>query len=178
MTAATAKNARILVPVLVGTVITVALGVYGANHKGKSIVFQVSGFQNLVVVKNWLTVGVTVFALAQGVSALIMYGKIKAITAPPWIGALHRWSGRGAFFLAVPVAVFCLYGVGFQYHTPRVLVHSALGCLFFGIFTAKMLVLPKRNLAGWVLPLLGGLAFVALVGVSATSAIWYFSTHG
>ena len=45
-----------------------------------------------------------------------MYGgSIPAITAPPWIGALHRWSGRLAFFIAVPVAVLCLYGIGFQH---------------------------------------------------------------
>jgi hypothetical protein len=178
MTEVTVKNARILVPVLIGAMITVAMGVYGANHRGKSIVFQVSGFENLVVVKNWLTVGATVFALVQGFSALVMYGKLKAIAAPSWIGGLHRWSGRAAFLLAVPVAVFCLYGIGFQHHTPRVLVHSVLGCLFFGVFTVKMLVLTKRGLAGWVLPLVGGLAFAVLVGLSLTSAVWYFTTHG
>ncbi len=34
MSEATAKNARILVPVLIGALITVAMGVYGANHRG------------------------------------------------------------------------------------------------------------------------------------------------
>ena len=177
MTDVTAKNARVLLPVFIGAVVAVAMGVYGANHRGKSIVFEVSGFENLVVVKTWLTVGATVFAIVQGISALVMYGRIKRVTAPSWIGGLHRWSGRAAFFLAVPVAVFCLYGIGFQHHTVRVLVHSLLGCLFFGVFTVKMLVLTKRGVAGWVLPVLGGLAFATLVGLSLTSAVWYFSTH-
>jgi hypothetical protein len=178
MTDVTARNARILLPVLIGAMVTVAMGVYGANHRGKSIVFDVSGFENLVVAKSWLTVGVAVFAIVQGISALVMYGKIKAVTAPSWIGGLHRWSGRAAFFLSVPVAVFCLYGIGFQHHNTRVLVHSVLGCLFFGIFTVKMLVLTKRGVAGWVLPVLGGLAFATLIGLSLTSAVWYFANHG
>ena len=177
MSDATAKNARILVPVLIGALITVAAGIYGANHRGKSIVLGVSGFENLVVVKSWMTAVAAVLALVQFGSALVMYGKIKAIATPSWIGALHRWSGRVAFFFAVPVGVFCLYGVGFQSHTPRVLVHSLLGCFFFGIFTVKMLVLTKRGLAGWVLPVVGGLVLTALVGASATSAAWYFATH-
>lgn len=178
MSDVTVKNVRLLVPVMVGVVISVALGVYGANHRGKSIVFEVSGFENLVVVKSWLTVAATLFAIVQLVSALIMYGTIKAITAPRWIGILHRWSGRAAFFVAVPVAVFCLYGIGFQHYTTRVLVHSVLGCLFFGIFTVKMLVLTRRGISGWVLPVLGGLAFAGLVGLSLTSAVWYFAEHG
>jgi hypothetical protein len=176
MTDVTAKNARILVPVLIGAAVSVALGVYGANHKGQSIVFEVNGFQHLAEVKSWLTVVATFFALVQLASALVMYGRIPGVAAPSWIGGLHRWSGRAAFFIAVPVAVFCLYGIGFQHYNARVLAHSLLGCLFFGVFTVKMLVLTRRGIAGWVLPVLGGLAFTALVAISFTSAVWYFAT--
>jgi len=56
----------------------------------------------------------------------------------------------------VPVAVLCLYGIGFQHYDTRVLLHSVLGCLFFGEITIKMLVLTKRGVAAWVLPPLGG----------------------
>lgn len=177
MNDASAKNARLLTPILIGALVSVVLGVYGANHKGNSIVFQISGFSNLVWVKSWLTVVATFFVLIQLGSALIMYGKIRKITAPPWIGTLHRWSGRIAFFVAVPVGVFCLYGIGFQHHNTRVLLHSLLGCLFFGVFTVKMLVLTKRGIAGWVLPLLGGLVFTVLVATCLTSAVWYFANR-
>jgi hypothetical protein len=177
MSQATTKNARILVPVLIGALITVAMGVYGANHRGKSIVLGVRGFENLSEVKSWLAVVAAIFALVQLGSALVMYGKIKAIAPPSWIGRLHRWSGRAAFFVAVPIGVFCLYGIGFQSHTPRVLIHSLLGCFFFGAFTVKMLVLTKRGLPGLVLPVVGGLVLTALVGVIATSAAWWFAAH-
>ena len=84
-----------------------------------------------------------------------MYGKIPCVSAPSWIGGLHRWSGRIAFLLAVPVAIHCLYALGFQTYSTRVLIHSLLGCAFFGAFTVKMLILPKRGVPDWVLPVGG-----------------------
>jgi hypothetical protein len=78
----------------------------------------------------------------------------------------------------VPVAVHCLYALGFQTFSTRVLIHSLLGCAFFGAFTVKMLVLPKKDMPGWLLPTLGGLAFTALTGVWFSSAYWFFSTFG
>jgi len=177
MSEETAKNARILAPILIGALVSVALGVYGNLHKGDSIVFQVSGFENLALAKSRLALVAAFFVLVQLGSALVMYGKIRWITAPSWIGTLHRWSGRIAFFVAVPVGVFCLYGIGFQHYDTRSLVHSLLGCLFFGVFTVKMLVLTKRGVAGWVLPLLGGLVFTVLVATVLTSAVWYLASE-
>jgi Family of unknown function (DUF6529) len=173
-----ASSARILVPLLVGAAVSVLLGVYGHYHKATGFALHVAGFSNLVTAKVWLATIATFFALIQLGSALVMYGRIKAITPPSWIGRLHRWSGRIAFFVTVPVAVACLYALGFEDYTTRVLIHSLLGCVFFGVFTMKMLVLTKRGIAGWVLPLLGGLVFAVLVGVWLTSALWYFTTTG
>jgi len=129
---AATRASRVLVPLLIGALVTVALGVYGGQHKGKSIVFEVSGFHELIRVKSWLATISAVLALVQGASAAVMYGHVPRVTAPSWTPTLHRWSGRVAFFVAVPVAVFCLYGIGFQHYDTRVLVHSCLGCLFFG----------------------------------------------
>jgi hypothetical protein len=129
-------------------------------------------------VKSWLATGAFALALVQVCSALVMYGKVPRIAAPAWIGGLHRWSGRIAFLLAVPVAVHCLYALGFQNYSTRVLVHSLLGCAFFGAFTIKMLILPKSGLPGWTLPALGALVFTALTGLWFTSAYWFFSTFG
>lgn len=116
-------------------------------------------------------------ALVQVGSALVMYGKLR-IAAPPWIGTLHRWSGRLAVLAAVPVAVHCLYVLGLQTATPRVLLHSLLGSFFFGAFVTKMLLLTRRNLPGWVLPVVGDLVFAALVELWLTSALWVFTTIG
>jgi hypothetical protein len=177
MSEVAAKNSRVLVPILIGALISVALGVYGANHRGHSIVIAISGFHNLARVKSWLAVIVLFFAIVQVCSAAVMYGRIKAITPPSWIGTLHRWSGRLAFFVAVPIGVFCLYGIGFQTFDLRVVAHSLLGCLFFGIFTIKMLVLTKPGISGWILPVVGALVFTILVVLVLTSALWFFTTQ-
>jgi hypothetical protein len=76
--------------------------------------------------------------------------------------------------------VHCLYVLGFAYDTPRVLVHSLLGCLFYGVFVTKMLVLSRDDHApGWVMPGgRGGVTFTALTGLWLTSAVWFFATSG
>jgi hypothetical protein len=52
------------------------------------------------------------------------------------------------------------------------------GCLFFGAFSVKMLILPKRGLPGWTLPVAGAAVFTLLVAIWFTSAFWFFSTFG
>jgi Family of unknown function (DUF6529) len=79
----------------------------------------------------------------------------------------------------VPVAVHCLYVLGFEYDAPRALAHSLLGCLFYGVFVTKMLLLGRDDPApGWVLPVAGGVLFTALTGLWLTSAVWFFATTG
>jgi len=170
--------AKLVVPSLVGALVALTLGVYGRLHNPTSYAINIAGFSSPGAVKSWLATGAFVFALVQVGSALVMYGKVPRLAAPSWIGGLHRWSGRAAFLLAVPVAVHCLYALGFQHYSTRVLVHSLLGCAFFGAFTIKMLVLPKSDLPSWTLPALGALVFTALTGVWFTSAYWFFSTFG
>ena len=180
MTGATVRsparnNARVLIPVLIGALVAVALGVYGGQHKGQSIVFHVTGFQELIRAKSWMATISAALALVQLSSAAVMSGHLPGVTAPTWIPTVHRWSGRLAFFVAVPVAVFCLYGIGFQTYTTRVLLHSLLGCVFFGVFTIKMLALTQKGLSGWIISVLGGLVFAVLIGIWFTSAFWYFA---
>jgi hypothetical protein len=169
--------AKLVIPCLIGALVALTLGIYGHTHHPTGIAVNLAGFSGPQSAKSWLATGAIIAAVIQVISALVMYGKIK-IQAPSWIGGLHRWSGRIAFLLAVPVAVHCLYALGFQSYSTRVLIHSLLGCTFFGAFTVKMLVLPKKDMPGWLLPTLGGLAFTALTGVWLTSAFWFFSTIG
>jgi hypothetical protein len=170
--------AKLIVPSLIGALVALALGIYGRLHSPTGIAVNIAGFSSPGSVKSWLATGATVLALVQVASALVMYGKIPRIAAPSWIGGLHKWSGRIAFLLAVPVAIHCLYALGFQSYSTRVLIHSLLGCAFFGAFTVKMLILPKRGLPGWLLPVLGAVVFTVLILVWFTSAYWFFSTFG
>jgi uncharacterized protein DUF6529 len=150
----------------------------GRLHHPTGVAVSIAGFTSPGYVKSWLATVATVFAIVQVISALVMYGKVPHVTAPSWIGTVHRWSGRTAFVVAVPVAMHCLYALGFQTYSTRVLIHSLLGCAFFGAFTVKMLILPKRGLPGWTLPVAGAAVFIVLIGVWFTSAFWFFSTYG
>jgi hypothetical protein len=174
-----ARSATLLVvPALAGGLVALTLGIYGRLHSPTGVAVDIVGFSSPATVKAWLASAAVLFALVQLGSALVMYGKVPRISAPSWIGGLHRWSGRIAFILTVPVVVHCLYALGFQTFNARVLVHSIAGCLFFGAFTVKMLALTRRGMPGWVLPVLGGLVFTLLVVLWFTSAFWFFSVFG
>jgi hypothetical protein len=167
----------LLLPVLVGCLVAVTLGAYASLHQPQGVAVNLAGFSGPLAAKAWLATGVALLALVQLASALAVYGRLP-VTVPSWAAGVHRWSGRAAFLLAVPVAMHCLYAVGFQAGTPRALVHSLLGCLFFGGFVVKMLGLRRDGLPGWVLPVLGGLVFTSLVGLWLSSSLWFFTTFG
>ncbi|MEV0642156.1 DUF6529 family protein [Streptomyces sp. NPDC050619] len=167
--------ARYLVPALTAGAVALALGVYGKVHDPAGTAFNLAGFSSTGAVKSWLATAAFCFALVQVVSAAMVYGKLPG---PRWSPTLHRWSGRVAFLVAVPVAVHCLYALGYQTYGARVLWHSVLGCFFFGAFSAKMLLLRSERLPGWLLPLVGGLVFTVLTLIWLTSALWFFRTFG
>jgi hypothetical protein len=172
-------SARLLVvPALVGCLVALTLGLYGRLHPATGVAVDIVGFSSPATVKAWLATVAVVFALVQLGSSLVMYGKVPWITAPSWIGGLHRWSGRIAFIVTVIVAVHCLYALGFESFNARVLLHSIAGCLFFGTITVKMLALTRRGMPSWVLPVAGGLAFTLLIVIWFTSAFWFFSIFG
>lgn len=168
----------LLLIIVVGGGVALALGVYGRLHEPTGFALNIAGFSGPLAVKSWLTTGAFLLAAVQLLSALKMEGKLRGGIAPSWIRPLHRWSGRLAVLLTVPVAVHCLYALGFQSGTPRVLFHSLLGCFFYGAFTAKMLLLTRRGMPGWSIPLIGGLVFTALFGLWLTSSLWFFATIG
>ena len=170
-------SARTLVVAFgIGALASVALGVYGRTHQPTFFAFDLAGFSSGLAAKAWLATLAFLLVVVQLVSALIMYGRLP-VRAPSWIGTLHRWSGRAAVLVTVPVAVHCLYALGFQVDSPRVLVHSFFGCFFYGAFAAKMLVLRART-PGWTLPVLGGAVFAALTALWLSASVWFFATHG
>ncbi len=169
--------AGLLVPTALGIAVAVVLGVYGRVHEPTGVAVNIAGFSGPGYAKAWLATLAVVLAVVQVVSAMVMYGRLR-VAAPPWIAVLHRWSGRFAVLATVPVAMHCLYALGFRADEPRVLVHSLLGCLFYGAFVAKMLLLTRRGLPRWALPVIGGAVFTGLVVLWLTSALWLFSARG
>src|SRR4051794_38526210 len=127
--------------------------------------------------KVWLASIALTFAVVQIVTALWVYGRLPWAT-PAWLGTTHRISGRLAFLVSLPVAYHCLWSLGFQDTTTRVLAHSLLGCAFYGAFAAKVIVVRAKNLPGVALPVVGGLVFALLIAVWFTSAFWFIDNQG
>ena len=160
--------------VLVGAAVAVALGVYGREHEPAGYALNVVGFSGPLYVKAWLTTVAAVLAVVQ----LLTAGRMYDAAASGRTRAVHRWSGRIAVLATVPVAVHCLYALGFQGGSPRVLVHSLLGCVLYGAFVVKMLVLTRRDRPRWIVPVVGGVLFAAVIGLWLTSSLWVFTTTG
>jgi hypothetical protein len=160
---------------MVGSLVAVLLGVYGSLHEPTGFSVNISGFSSGAYAKAWLATVAVLLAVVQLVTARMMY---SPAATPAWVPGLHRWSGRIALLLTVPVVVHCLFALGFETYSVRVLVHSVVGCVVYGAFVAKMLSLTRPGVPGWALPLLGGLLFTALVAVWFTSAVWLFDSKG
>jgi hypothetical protein len=167
------RNGIVFGALAIGSAVAVGLGVYGRLHTPTGQAINLAGFSSGLAVKSALTTVAFAFGLVQIFTAMMMYGRIKLSGA--WVGPAHRWSGRIAVAFTVPVAVHCLYALGFQTLNARVAAHSLLGCFFFGAFVAKMLVLSRNNTPSWAIPLLGGLVFTGLTGLWMTAALWYFA---
>jgi hypothetical protein len=172
------SGVAVLVAVALGAFVAVGLGVFGKLHEPQFFSISVAGFSSGTAVKSWLATLAVTLALFQLASAFAMYRLIPGGRAPSWIGAAHVWSGRLAVLASVPVAVHCLYALGFQSSDSRVLFHSLFGCFFYGAFVTKMVLLTRKGLGGWVIPIAGGLVFFGLVYVWLTSALWFFQTTG
>ncbi|WP_242456000.1 DUF6529 family protein [Mycolicibacterium sp. P1-18] len=168
----------VLLTVLVGALVAVALGAFGSLHAPRFFAVSVAGFSSGTAAKAWLSTLVVTLALFQLLSAFVMYRLIPSVRSQSWMSTAHVWSGRIAVLLSIPVAVHCLYALGFQHSDDRVLFHSLFGCLFYGVFVTKMLLLTRKGLPGWVIPIAGGLLFFGLVYVWLTSALWFFLANG
>ena len=162
-----------------GIVVAAVLAGYARVSPGDGAAISTFGFTALYAMKSWLTTAAMVFLVIQVISALAMWGRLPGVTdAPGWVTWLHRWTGVAAFLLTMPVVFHCVWSLGFEDGSTRVLVHSVAGCVFYGVFAAKMLALRLRGLPSPVVPVLGGLLAGVLVVLWFSSAFWFFRQSG
>jgi hypothetical protein len=162
-----------------GIAVAVAVGVYARVHSPGARPLFLLGFTGMLQLKSWFASAALVLVVVQVVTALWIWDRLPgAGPAPRWLPTLHRWSGSVSFTLTLPVAVHCVWSLGFVTTTPRVLAHGLLGCAFYGAYAAKMLGVRMRGLPGWSIPVLGGSVFILFVLLWATSAAWFFSRTG
>ena len=173
-------TARLLGVFVAGAAVAVGLGVYGNVHDPTGEQPYTLFFTATINLKVWFATVAVALAVVQIVLAARLYGKIHRPwpgDAPPWLGDAHRLTGIVAFLVSLPVAYHCLWALGFQSTDTRVVLHSLLGCFFYGVFTVKVLSVRSHGMPGWLLPVVGGLTFAALIGVWLTSSLWFMTSR-
>ena len=161
-----------------GCAVALVIGVYAKVHHPAKYALDVGGFSSPLYAKAWLTTIAVAFAVVQLVTGWLITHRESASSAA-WMATVHRWSGRIAILLTVPVIIHCVYALGFGTYSVRVIAHSVFGCVFYAAFVAKMLSLLRRDvMPRWVFPVLGGVVFVSLIVLWSTSSLWLFATKG
>src|SRR4051794_37453384 len=108
------RSTGLLGVVAAGAAVSVALGVYGNVHDPTGRNIFTLGFSEMANMKIWLCTLAFVLGITQVVSALWMYDKLPRVSSkPPWLPAVHRWTGTLAFVATVPVAYHCLWSIGY-----------------------------------------------------------------
>jgi mono/diheme cytochrome c family protein len=147
-----------------------------ADHDPRSKGYFRLFFEDPIHLKAGFATAVVVLACFQLFTAAWIFRKLPW-SRPAWVNPVHRWSGRLAFALTLPVAYHCIFKLGFQDPSTRVLAHSLFGCAVYGAFASKVTIVRLHNFPRWVLPTAGGLLFAVLVGVWWTSAVWLYGQN-
>jgi len=132
-------------------------------------------FVDTLHMKAWLVTVALVLACGQVLTAARIYEVFRFPTKGRLYHTIHRWAGRTAILVTLPVAYHCVFLLGFGTDTPRILIHSLLGSALYGAVVAKVLTVRSTRFATWVLPVAGGLLFAIILGLWLTSALWFFA---
>jgi hypothetical protein len=172
---------QLFIPLLAGLIVAESLGIVARELVVSPGAYPGPWFRlffsDTLHLKAWLALAAGVLGAAQLLTAAWIFRKLPW-ARPRSVNLVHRWSGRLAFLLTIPVAYHCVFKLGFQTYTPRAAVHSFFGVAFYGAFVTKVLIVRMHRFPGWVLPAAGGLLFAALVGAWWTSSFWYLRQVG
>jgi hypothetical protein len=171
------NQAWLAVPLVVFALITLTVGLVArqtVREPYETPLFR-PFFTDTLHMKAWLVTAAVVLACGQLLTAARIYDLLRFPPKGRFYRIIHRWSGRTAILLTLPVAYHCVFLLGFGTHGPRVLIHSLLGSALYGAVVAKVLIVRSTRFASWVLPMVGGLLFSILLGLWLTSALWFFT---
>lgn len=135
-------------------------------------------FSDTLYMKAWLASAALVLSVGQLVTAARMYGLLRASPRMRFYHVVHRWSGRVAIALTLPVAFNCLFELGIRPLDVRIMVHALLGAFIYGVFVVKFLLLRIERAPGWIVPMIGSALFTTILGLWLTSAYWLFNLYG
>jgi hypothetical protein len=163
-----------------GALVTVSIGLLerhllASPHPIPSLHFF---FSDTLYMKAWLASATLVLSVGQLLTAAGMYGVLRVSPRTRLYQVVHRWSGRVALALTLPVAFYCLFELGIHPVDMRIMVHAILGAFIYGVFVTKFFLLRNERAPGWMLPVLGSALFTTILGLWLTSAYWLFNLYG
>ena len=162
---------------LAGAVVAVALYIIGRVHTPNYAtgLFGQTGL-NAIMLKSALATAALGLAVVQVLLALWIYRKLPiARRAQKPVGITHRVVGSVLVALTLPIAIHCFLAYGVKLTDTRIMIHSIAGCVFYGAFVAKVLLVQSRKLPGWALPVAGGLLALLVALLWYTSALYYYN---
>jgi hypothetical protein len=174
------SRAWLLLPLLVFALVALTVGIVAhqtVRSPYTAPYFQLF-FSDTLHMKVWLATAALILGFFQLLTASRIYELLRFPPKGRFYNIVHRWSGRVAIALTIPVAYHCIFLLGFEMTDTRVYIHSLLGSAFYGAFIAKVLLVRVNRFPSWVLPVAGGLLFSILLGLWITSAAWFFSISG
>jgi hypothetical protein len=165
------------VPLVMFALISLTVGLVARQtvREPYAIPFFHPFFVDTLHMKAWLVTVALLLACGQLLTAARIYELFRFPAKGRLYHRMHRWSGRTAILVTLPVAYHCVFLLGFSTDTPRILIHSLLGSALYGTVVAKVLIVRSTRFATWVLPVAGGLLFAIILGLWLTSALWFFA---
>src|SRR5579859_1064071 len=168
---------RFAIIALAGAVVALVLYIIGRVHTPNYAIglFGQYGL-SAYALKSALATAALGLAVVQVLLALWIYRKLPfAGRAPKPVGRTHRIVGTVLVLLTLPIAIHCFLAYGVVLTNTRVVIHSIAGCVFYGAFVAKVLLVKSRRLPGWALPVAGGLLALLVALLWYTSALYYYN---
>lgn len=174
--------AWLAVPVAVFALLSLDVGIIASRTVPQPTVYAtpVLIFSDVRFLKAWLATAALALACFQLLTAAHIYELLRFPPRGRFYNLVHRWSGRFAIALTLPVAYHCIFQLGLDLSNPdtRVVVHSLLGTTIYSTFVCKVLFVRSTRFPAWALPVAGGLLFTIILGLWITSAFWLFGAFG
>jgi hypothetical protein len=174
------SRVRLVLPLVLFAFVALTVGSVASKtvRRPYETAFSHLFFSDTLHMKAWLITAALLLALGQLLTASRIYEVLRFPPKGRFYHVVHRWSGRTAMLLTLPVAYHCIFLLGFGADDTRVYIHSLLGTFLYGALLAKVLVVRSNGFQGWALPLGGAVLFSILAGLWLTSAFWFFSAVG
>jgi len=111
-------------PLVVFALITLTVGLVagGKVREPYATPFFHLFFRDVLQMKAWLVTAAVVLACGQLLTAARIYEVLRFPPKGRFYHGVHRWSGRAAIVLTLPVAYHCIFLLGFGANSPRVLI--------------------------------------------------------